>query len=262
MSSTSIKLHFYKTDLLDSITIGNTSFDYSAFKQLKKKIIHSNESKDQSNNLSNDLNVFNIFLLKYLGHVGVSFPQSDDENIYGFGPILTKEIIAALATPVSIFDDKLHLNSTIYKNNDFFDFVKNNDNKDIKSKYYEINLIIDDSKEIALKKLYSAPKMHYGYPPIKNKKENCVSFIFNILKPKYTGSTKPIVLKQIGNLTKNLWQLLEVDRYLDFWGRLPPKLVESKKYSVGSRKYGGKRSRHRKKSRKRTFKKRKTHKRK
>lgn len=211
--TTNIKLHFFKTTLNDTMNIDGINTK-NAFGILKERVINSTpETEEQS------LILLNIFMLIHLGHMAISFPNSGDSNIYGFGPKITKQSfidspsqflsggleVPAWFNPMYIF--YINLQGDFTHNNFFFNYINKPENNDLKLKnYIEIDLQINDTKEDALQKLRENIT-YYGYPP-NSQKDNCISYIFKILKPKYIGIDTPIKLNNIGHLSSNLSQLL------------------------------------------------------
>ena len=214
MTTTNIKLHFFKTTLNNDINIDGSIIG-NAFEILKERVINSTpEDEEQS------LKLFNIFMLLHLGHMAISFPDSEDPNIYGFGPKITKQsfidapdqilrghVFPPWSNPMHVFSINVKLQGDFTHNNNFFNYINKPENYKLKSdNYSEINLQINGTKEEALQKLRENIT-YYGYPP-NGEKENCISYIFKILKPTYIGIDEPIKLNNIGHLSSNLKQLI------------------------------------------------------
>lgn len=227
MTTTNIKLHFFKTTLTDRMNI-NGEVVPNAFNVLKQQLIAASEIQE-----SIILQRFNIFLLLHLGHMAISFPDSVDTNIYGFGPKITKAhfinapdqimrgyVFPAWTNPFYVFSPNINLEGMFTNNNDFFNYLNKEENRELKAiNYDEIDLQINYMREEALQKLVESVT-YYGYPPDQPGKENCISYIFNVLKPTYIGYNNVISLKTPGHLASNLEQLKK--EQVEFVAAAPP----------------------------------------
>ena len=174
--------------------------------------------------------------------MGISFPQSRNHEIYGFGPKITKDLLvegseddrtsSIFQTPDFVFDPRINLEGVFDNCTDFFHLMATNNN-DVKkigiSEYVgpsllEFDLEITEPLETALLKLHdNQSRIRYGYKPLlaiqsniysldfdrRERVENCITYIFNQLGEIFYKNKSLVHLEKLGELRRNVVELIK-----------------------------------------------------